>query len=249
MPTQTISTFNGLTQAPGAAFSLILTTNSLPTITRISGYCNGTVNTQYFLQLFNASAPPANASVPLYEQQILGGDGFTFHTLGLDTSKLSNGTLIPANGLILCLSTTEGVLTLGTGAVTMNVEVELDATQDVFPLNQVSVGDTTTNVGSLLVKADPSTSKLVSFNATNNNGGTQYLQLFGAVPAAGASPVQEWTVATTATLKQFFGGGMFVLDGDASYVIHTGIYLYVSSTAGTYTAVANGWTIQAFYIL
>lgn len=248
MPTQTISTFNGLTQAAGVAYSLILTNNTLPTITRISGYCNGVANTQYFLQLFNAAAPPANASVPLYEQQVLGGDGFAFQTLGLDTSKLSNGTLIPANGLILCLSSTEGVLTLGTGSVTMNVEVELDATQDIFPLNQVSAGDTVTNVGSLAVVADPSTNRLVSFNVQNNNGATQYLQLFGKAPVAGATPVQEWTVNATKVLKQFMGGGYAVLDGDANYVIHTGIYLYVSSTAGTYTAVVNGWTIQAFYI-
>lgn len=249
MPTQTVSTFNGLTQAAGAAFSLILTTNTLPTITRISGYCNGVVNTQYFLQLFNTSVAPANASVPLYEQQILGGDGFTFHTLGLDTSKLSNGTLIPANGLILCLSTTEGVLTLGTGAVTMNVEVELDATQDVFPLNQVSVGNTSSDVGSLLVVADPSTNRLVSFNVTNGHNATQYLQLFGKVPAAGDVPVQEWQLKHNTSLKQFMGGGYAVLDGDANYVIHTGIYLYASSTAGKYTATGFlDWFIQAFYI-
>lgn len=246
-----VSTFNGRTQTAGVATSLIICTQGLPVVQSIKGYCNGTANTQYFLQFFRQSTVPTDTSVPLLSLQVLGVDGFIFNDkpTGWDSQQLrsSVGLTTNNNGLIVCLSTTEATLTLATGGVTMDIAVEVD-TGELPILGQTSVGDTTTAVASLLVAADPSQNKIMSFNVTNNTGGVAYLMLFGLVPSTGMTPVQQWKFTSGQNLKMPFGSGFFILDGDSNYAIHTGIYLYGSSTTQIFTASAANWTMQANYL-
>jgi len=252
MSTQTVSTLNGVTQTAGASASLIISANALPNLLAITGYCNGTTNAQYFLQLFNQATVPADTAVPLYSWQVLGTDGFLFNFRpdGLDTSKLKDGILNPASGLILCLSTTEGTLTIGTGNITMDVQVDLDSPQGIIPIPQTFVGDTTTAVASLTVAADPSQNKLVSYNVKNSTGADGYLMLFAySNPSTGAVPLQQWKITNGTRDQRVFGGGFFLSQiKPTDRVVHTGIYLYGSSTTQTFTATAANWNMQASYI-
>jgi len=252
MPVKTISTFNGVTQAAGAATNLIISTNSLPVIRAIYGYCNGTANAQYFLHFFNSTTIPANGTVPLRSLQVLGGDGFgpyNYVEAGLDPAQWdTGGALVTSSGLIVCLSSTEATLTIGTGGVTMDIEVDID-TEDLPLLGQTAVGDLTTPVATFqTVVADPSTSLLTSFNCKNLTAGTRYLMLFGKSPVNGDAPVQEWTVLAGVRFIQSFGRGWAILQGGSDYVIHTGIYLAWSTQAQTLSIGVNAGTVQANYL-
>lgn len=171
MPKQTISTFNGLTQTPGAGFSLIISTNSLSTIQSIYGYINGNATpgaAQYWLQLFNQATVPSNATVPLASLQVLSSDGFQFDWTewGLQTENLTK--LITTSGWIICLSTTEATLTLGTGNVTMDCSVDIDA--GIIPIfNAVSTGRIAGNC-SVWTEADGAVNNHLLLSAFIENG-------------------------------------------------------------------------------
>jgi len=261
MPTKTISTFNGATQGVGAGASLIIGLQGLPLIQSIKGYCNGTQNTQYFIQIHQLAAIgvatlPSNGAVPLWCQQVLGGDGFVFNDrpLGTSTSQLATTSAVtttgldPAYGLVLILSTTEATLTIGTGGVTMDAIVDIDS-GDLPILGEKSVIGS--NVNSLIVVADPTTKKLTRVIADNNTGATGYLMLFGKVPTAGDKPVlPAWKVldATELTLNFGAGGYRVAQVTNSPYAINTGIYLYTSTTGDIYTASAASWVLEGFYI-
>jgi hypothetical protein len=92
---------------------------------------------------------------------------------------------------------------------------------------------------------------LLKIAGTNSSGGTVYLMLFAApTPATGAAPIQQWALTNGSSLPPLvFGDGEPVMSQDISGTIHQGCYLYVSSTAQTYTAAAGTpMTLLAFFI-
>lgn len=244
MPTKLISTFNGQTQAAGAGTSLIIASSSLPTVQEIWGYCNGSAGTQYFLQIFNAATVPSNTSVPLVSLMVTGGNGFgpfEYTKQGWTPELLTEtNNLVASSGLIICLSTTESTLTIGTGNVTMDCMVKIDSgDMPIAKLGETKV-TTALSSGVQVVKADPSQNKLIKFTAVNNDGVKQFIALYGANPntttfgtsagtggsSANFVPQQVFEFPTTGVTAQC-GFGWFVNQLDSSYTLHTGLYLAV----------------------
>lgn len=239
-------TFSGI-----AVTNVICATfNEKLNIMGIDGYCNGTANTQYFLQIFNSATVPANASVPLRSLQVLGGDGFKFSyaDIGLQTSQL--GATPSTGNLVVVLSTTDATLTIGTGGVTADINVDVEEYEMQNQGTITTVGDTSTAVASLAVLADSTSNNkfLTYILATNSTGHTSYLMLFCATaPTTGAYPAYSWTVANNATLRLNFGQGLQLNTQTSSGTLDNGFYLYASSTTPSFTADTANWTILAKY--
>lgn len=259
MNTSVVSTMKPLTgQAAGDAISLILANNGRTLVLyRVSGFMNGVANTQYFLQFFAATVAPTANTKPLWQEQVLGVDGFTFDysQKGLDFYRMG-GNAAGTGNLICCVSTTSGVFT---AATTQTASIEVEYESEGYNVTGKSVaGDLTTAIQQLSVWISGAGYKnLFAINATNNVGDTsvQYLMLFTSAGQAvlGAVPIQQWQCADGATLNLDFGDVGFVpftstLITNAAPTISKGCLLVVSSTSGTYTqAGGTPWTIRAFY--
>lgn len=220
----------------------------------IEGKCGGTVNTVYYLQL-HIGTPVSATTLPIWSMPVTGGLGFSFvySPVGISTAAMGQQSPTVAQGLVtgvlnVAISSTNTVYT----SVAAASDVRVDFEETEIELNNVIVvGDLTTNVGSLAVWSTGSTQyEILKIVAKNNNGATQYLQLFSttAAPAAGTKPIQVWTAIAGQTLTLNFGRGQFVNSQTAAMVATTGCFLQISSTLPTLTAVANGWTLQAFVL-
>lgn len=258
MQTKTISTMQPLTgQTSGAAISLVVVDNntSIPCIQRIDGYMNGASNTQYWLHFFAANTAPANTTVPLFELQVVGQNGFSWdfgNDGGLDFKKMLDLPAGTAN-LIVCVSTTSGTFTAATSQ-TMDIAVTIDEPFLPVLAAWTVAGDLTTGVQALTVWADGAYHQLYEIQVKHNSGGTaKYLQLFTVSPVANAIPL--WCSPVVAgsggtALFNFGAAGFRPITQDVnSNTIHNGCYLAVSSTANIYTAVGGTpWNIRAKYV-
>jgi hypothetical protein len=260
MPTRTVSTFNGITQAAGQANSLIVATgNQQVKIFNIEGFISsGTANAVYFLQLFAQATVPAAASVPLRSLQVLNLDGFTFayqpEGLNMMSMGVASSTGLNQGNLVIVLSTTEHTYTAPTDGAVFDLSVDVEE----YELQQANVNSNGTLTGAavqnLTVWVDNASGakyRLLKIAGTNSSGGTVYLMLFAApTPATGAAPIQQWALTNGSSLPPLvFGDGEPVMSQDISGTIHQGCYLYVSSTAQTYTAAAGTpMTLLAFFI-
>lgn len=262
MNTTTVSTFKPLPgQTAGAAISLVLNNEGKqPVIYEVRGYMNGVTNTQYWLQFFAGTVAPTGGTKPLWEEQVLGLDGFGFDysQKGLDFLNISpTGTAgQTAGSLICCVSTSSGTFTAAT-TQTMDLEVVMEADGSTRVFGQSIAGDLTTAVQTLQVWTNASGPKhLYRIDATSSYGGgtTTYLQLHTVdAPSAGAVPLMYWSVADTATIKELFGDNGLVPFtqvpvAGAAATFNQGCSLFVSTTANTYTAAAGTpYTIRAFF--
>ena len=228
-------------------------------IRNIEGEVNSTIGTSYYIQL-HGSVPATGVTVPLYSRLCVtslspsGVNGFSFtYPEGLSTAAMNFPEAAAAGGLnslpvYVAISSTDNVYTSVEANTQVTVDFELQ-TDEVT--NAVITGDTTTGVDSLAVFTDPNAAKrLVKAQVTNNTGAVGYLMLFAqANPANGALPLQQWKMADGATLKLDFSGGIPVQSMDATFTLHTGCYLFGSSTTQVLTkTVAAGWNMKGWNV-
>jgi hypothetical protein len=178
---------SGAPMTAQAATSLLIAAAGQPVnILNISGYCYGTTATNYYLMFFNGVTVPANGAQPIFKQQLLGADGFIYNYMprGLWGANLTTPPNI--GGLIAVLSTSAETLTIATGALVMDLDVEIEE-QNVDQPGTTTVGDLTTAVASLQVWAEAAgvgtanlngAKKLLKVFIINKSGSDQYLQLF-----------------------------------------------------------------------
>ena len=251
MPTRSISTQQTQQQLDGTHF---LKVAAFPVkILSLEGYCGGASSGgQKYIQLY--AGIPTNGAVPLWSQQVLTQNGFSFVYApeGLDTATmvldLTYGNSVPTTKAIYVAISSDDTQYTSDGTTT---DIRVDFEEYELELTGQTTIGTGSSVGLLQVWTDASgPKKLLSVTAQNNNGATQYLMLFAkdAVPATGDSPIVTWTftAALAATLR--FGACFVPRQQDTDGTFHDGCTLRVSSTSPTFTAVASGWTIQATFI-
>lgn len=232
MMTRTIQTIAGTSVSLASNYEEV-------NIYRIEGYCNGTQNTQYYLQLHNIAVGSLNSgtTVPVRSWQILGQDGYAFSFADecLSTANLP-GSLASTNpNWILVLSSTDAVYT--TPGITADINVDLEEYE--IELAGTTSSTVTNNIGLDSVLTDPQspTVKLISLNIVNGFGDNVYLQVFAVSPVPGSVPLRQWALNANTTLLEKFGttGSSFVSQ-DSTGAVHSGLFIGVSSTSGTYTA-------------
>lgn len=248
--TRTISTFQGT----NPAYSLIVAANhENPKVLNLDGYCNGTANTQYWLQCFDSATVPANGTVPLRSLMLLGADGFTFNKLdlGLDTESQD----VPPNtgNLVFAISTTKDTLTIGTGTVSMSLNVDIEE-YEIQAQPDSTVTDTGVLTKTIWTDAN-GPNLLTSLVVTNKEAGDRFVMLFATDSAtAGAFPAAVWPIGTSGdsdeTLRLNFGtAGLSIRSQTSSGTFSDGCFFVLSTTAPTYTAaVGAGADITAKYI-
>jgi hypothetical protein len=252
MPNKSISTIQA--GAPLTGATLLLVATGPVAVYSVEGYCGGSSGGQMYIQLLGTASPVSGTTIPLYSRQVNTAEGFSFvyDQNPLATANMNNGGSAATFGsnnlpVYAAISSTDGVWTSTATSTDCIIVIELPK---IDPLNETVVGPSAT-VDTLTVFSDPNAAlRITRFSVTNNSGATAYIMLFGlASPAAGASPVQQWTVANGSTLTESFGNeGYMPQQGDVNYVIHTGCYLYGSSTTQTLTATTGGqWTMTAWY--
>ena len=233
MATQTISTLTGA--APlSATVGLLISAGGPTKVFNIEGYCNGTANTQYFLQVYPQKqlGDISGGDKPLRSLQVLGANGFTFSygPVGLDLFNINSPNFNAASNqagdqiqsfysgpLVLVLSSTEASFTAVAGGATCDVSVDIEQGVVNF-LNPTTVGNLDSSgvgVGSLAVWTDVvgnASKKLVGFNAINIGGPVLYIQLFAFAAPDGAFCLSEWVLsnATTGVFNFDFGSGVAV---------------------------------------
>jgi len=261
MQTQVISTMQPLAgQVAGAANKLLVANdNSIVRMARIDGYMNGVANTQYWLQFFCSTAVPADTTVPLFELQVVGVNGFSWDFAnqgGLDFRRLQELPDVGKNqNLIIAVSSTSGVLTAS--AATMNCEVTIE---DPFTQStgEVDAGDLVTAVKSLNVWADHNndgtneTRRLMSGRIKNNIGtaATLYAMLFAHIPVANEVPLAMWAVADgTIKFINFGVDGRRLFSVGSDGTVHDGCTIAMSTDPTKFVAIAgNSVNIRAKYI-
>lgn len=241
-------------------------------IFHIEGNVNSTTGTSYYIQLLNTATPSSGTTIPLYSRLAVlsstasGVNGFAFDYTGpdgLDTSRMNYPESATkggdnTSGVWIAISSTDTVWT----SVAANTDVTVDIEEQYNDAaNETITGDTSTGVDSLAVWTDSTANtakRLTRLSVTNNNGVTAYLMLFCyANPATGDLPIQQWQLASGATLNLFFGQSPPPIQqaGDSTsglvvnYTYHVGCYLFGSSTTQYLTATsASGWTMKTWNI-
>lgn len=230
----------------------------------IEGEVNSTTGLVYYIQLLNNNTPASGITVPMYSRlavtatAVSGNNGFSFvyRPEGLDTARLTNpngGTFATAgennSPVYVAISSTDNVYT--SVAASTQVAVNFDA-PGLENINQTVTGDLTTGVDYLVVYADPNPANRLTKVQAKHPIPARFLMGFGyANPALGAEPLFVLSLPNANQLYTFdFGlGGLMTMQGDSTYIIHTGCYLYGSSTATSFTATTgNHWNIKAFNI-
>lgn len=201
----------------------------------VRGFFKGTTADRW-LQIFDASALPANATVPLRSFQLL---------QNLDFYKdFGQGPLQLSTGCVIAISTTEATLTIATiGTDLADFSVDLESSYPVATGLSIA-GDLTTPTSTLSVWATGSVKRLYSFICVNNEAVDCYVMLFPNTPAVNNLPLLQWKVLQGATLNAFFGSdgidvnGLMSLSTDAFRVnsgLLTGCYLALSTTTPAFT--------------
>lgn len=225
---------------PNTAFNVatLQVSKLLGTVAQIEGYFRGATADRW-LQLHDSCVTPVTGSVPIWQIPIAQTSQFFEN---LQVNKIYCG-----EGIFIGVSTTEGTWTAS--ADTMDVTV---FTVDVVRSATV-VGDLTTGVAGLDVWADSSANsanKLARLQVINGLGVDAYLQVFGASPSNGDTPI--WTLPLTdAATEQTFNfsiGGFPLLQVTTANIIEYGCFVRISSTPQTLTGVAASSNIQATYV-
>lgn len=229
-----------ITQTPG---------NLSPNLLKIEGYYKGA--TQAWLQFFDSLGVPANGTTALYEESlgVVAPNGFSWQfNPGLimrTLSRLYSASNALLSGLIVCVSTTQGTLTLATGTNQSSFFVTLEAWETLPNVTTTIIGDTTTAVTSLAVWADGTFHTIDKICYSNATANALFLQLYTQIPVAGVTQVEEqWPVIANAALTElnFRGVGFIPETQDPTTsppTIHNGCYLYMSTTPNVLTAPAG----------
>ena len=266
MNTKTISTIQAKQVCDGSHYLTLSAVNPV-VIFDIEGEIKSTTGTAYYVQLLSTASPSTGVTIPLWSRLAvpasyasgINGFSFTYRPGGLDTSTMTDpaGGTIATDGtntlpVYVAISSTDNVYT--TVAASMQVTIEVEET-NLEVANQTVTGDTTTGVDHLVVFADPNPSKMLVQITAANSAATpsvpMYLMLFAyASPATGATPIMQWQFKGTASLTFNFGRGKALMQyTNSPYTLHTGCYLYGSSTTGTFTATsATAWNIKAWNV-
>jgi hypothetical protein len=225
--------------------------SQLPIICKqIEGYFQGGAGA--YLQVFDLCTTPSAGAVPKWQMPLNATAQFQ-QTMQVDE-------LVLGEGLFVGVSSTDGTWTAS--ASTMNVTVW---TNDPVVSTNV-VGSRLTNTDSLAVFTDPNAGKRLYRIITANSGqifitnaagvtGTMLMLFAYANPLTGAIPLQQFFIPSSglAVSLSFNAGISMQQEGKAvlgtapsDYALHTGCYLYGSSTANTLTATASTqWAILA----
>lgn len=259
MSTKSISTIQAKQPLDNTHFLLVA--NNPVILLSIEG-TTANASANYYIQLLNTNTPVSETTIPLYSRLAIvsgGSPGFSFiyRPLGLDTSTMTNpvGGTDALDGsntfpVYVAISSTDAVYT----AVNVSTDVTIDIDEPFLEIpNQTITGDTTTGVDSLQVFTTGSAAKrLVQFQVTNNTGATAYLMQFAdpSLAVLGATPLQQWTIASGATLTESFGKEIpSMQQSPVTYVNFTGCFLYGSSTTQFLTATsATNWKMKSWSI-
>ena len=215
---------------------------------RARGNFNGTTALRWLMFFDNNGQPaPSNGTAPAFAATPLYPGSASQPTPIFVDTEYQNFEF--ANGLYVAVSTTQTTLTQSTD--TMDLSADLSDPEE--PSGTSFAGDTTTAVDSLQVYANGGASSardLFAITATNTNvASTLYLQLFtGGAPSAGQVPALQWAFTPNQTRVLKFGRqGLHMVTGANGSQTY-GVYLYGSTTAGSFTATTGGqWNIQAEY--
>lgn len=254
MMTRTISAL-GVNEIQLTATSAVNAANiALPALSTainilcIEGYCGGTANTQYFLQLHNAQ-PLTTVTVPLKTWQVLGADGFTFnrYDIGLQCSNLQFPATVQTNSFWVAVSTTSGVYTSPAFSnCDLSVEIE-EFEQEVADTTSTGLQSDITSY-QVVADAASTTKKLIALFAQEVNGMNSYIQLFAAAPTANVSiPILQFPLVMSGFTYQKFGSeGKSFFSQDPNGTGHYGIFVGISQTSGVYDATGQA-NIIALY--
>lgn len=225
----------------GQAATYILQDTNGGALQNLQGYVTGTVNTQYFLHIFDyigaSISFPANGTTPKKSLQVLGQDGFSF-TFSPDDLEFV------AAGIVFALSSTEATYTAVVDGAKVDWEGEYD-TQAVQGLS--TAGDITTGRASLQVWTNASGPKvLFEVDWGNNNVAQEFLLFFTK-----DSPINGDTAdlvigamdgtSKTSQFYRFGKSGLYRLGQSLT----KGCTLAISSTAPTLTTVSAADTLRA----
>lgn len=200
-----------------------------------------------FLQVHDLATTPADGAVPLESWQLNAG--------APDYKEFKNGELDLANGLYICVSSTEATKTLSASKFSM---LNTEFTDPEFPSGTTFVGDLTTARETLLVwsaAAGLTTAKrLMAIRITSAGGFAAqptYLQLHCADTPVTASIVAVIPIPTIndTTVKNYaFGEFGRECSKIVSNAVARGCTIAMSQTPNTYTAWgANEFIIKAEY--
>lgn len=166
---------------------------------------------------------PANGAVPL--------KSWPAAQDAPDYKEFKNGELSLANGLYVCISTTEATLTLGTGSNKFSsLSVELTEA-DLLAL-ALGVQDSSTNVR---IWTSGARKKLVRVWASNSEAVTLYLMLFAHDAADGDRPLEAWRLAANDEIDLRFGEGRQVGSIAANGTEQSECWLKLSTTPDVLT--------------
>lgn len=237
-----------ITQQPG---------NMAPSVIKIEGYYEG--GTQAWLQFFDSLGAPANATVPIYEESLgtvaPNGYSWQFNNPLLLNLNSALASINLTKGLIVCISTTQGALTIGTGSNFSSFYISLEE-WEILPHQTVTQsGDTTTNVNALVtVWATGTFHTIDKIIVQNSVAAVAYLKLFAKTPVAGDFPLLngEWQLSSSQALTELnFRGVGFVPESGSttSAPQYNGCYIACETTQGSYNGAAfNNCTLQVNYI-
>lgn len=204
----------------------------------------GTITSNKWLQVHDSATTPAEAAVPL--------KSFKLSSDSPDYKEFKSGELNLANGLYLCVSSTDATKTLDTDQVS-SVFVELKDPE--VPAGVSVAGDLTTGRETLQVWAEASgPKKLMGFRVTftsGNAGAPVFLQVHCADTPTSATIVavmNEASINDTTVKTYWFGDGLSA-QKLVSGVTKKGCTIAASSTGSTYTAWgSNVLAIRAEYL-
>lgn len=214
---------------------------------QIEGLLLSATNNLY-LQVFDSCVTPANNAVPIYQLPLNANAQFQ------ETMQVSNLNL--GDGLYVGISSTAGTYT--PSVATMNIILWTDYP----PTSANVVGVYTVGVDGLIVYADPNPTKrlykLVTLSISATQANPNYLLLFGySNPMNGAVPIAAFEVTSSLVVSHLsFGvaGGLapiqqgkpYLNTALTDYTLHTGCYLFGSSTGSFLTqTVDSRWLIYA----
>lgn len=200
----------------------------------VRGFFKG-ITADRWLQIFDLTALPANATVPMRSFQLL---------QNLDFYKdFNQGPLQLKTGCVIAISTTEATLTIATIVTDLaDFSVDLESTGQELPAGTSVAGDLITGVNSLQVWTNAQgPKKLIRVNFTNNDGVARYLMLFANDDwTDDQRPILQWKVLANTAVELNFGDDVLEpMSQIADGTIRRGCYLGISVTPGTMTNVSS----------
>lgn len=225
---------------------------------------NSASATVCYIQIFDWPTPadlalgltaPANGSVPIKSYPAASAATNIY-------KEFKNGELACANGIFVCVSTTQANLTLGTGnnnfasiaCENWSVDVVANEVSGQGVPSQAIFSDATGRANQRY---------LLRAAARNLNAGfPTWLQLFASNPVNGMVPLLTWPLLANTggapggdTIYRDFGSynegaptGIFVRAQDTSYVNHQGAFLALSTTPTVLTLdTGSGMNVYAEY--